>query len=292
MRLAPLAPLAALALAALPAGARTFAARDRARSAAVARASSRTPGCAQRSLAGRCLPSPRCADGELDLDGICLPARIDAPDDGPSADLSTNSHVDRAGHLVVYEHIPRRPDLPADYDRYTYPVPPYHGRSVSSGYDLGLPDALQRRGAELSHVGHGGVDLPQDRGVPVQSIALRGQVGDPTVLYAGPLFGTTVVLVHVVREGEALRSYVALHGHLDAIAPGLLRGQTVSPGTVIGFVGDTGAIGMVHLHYETRLVRPGLDPLRIEPAQAVIDQDNSVPCDPRNLLPTRADAPL
>ena len=64
----------------------------------------------------------------------------------------------------------------------------------------------------------------------------------------------------------------------------------MTPGTVIGFVGDTGAIGLVHLHYETRLVRPGLDPMHIEPPQMVIEQDNSVPCDPRNLLPMRTEA--
>jgi murein DD-endopeptidase MepM/ murein hydrolase activator NlpD len=158
---------------------------------------------------------------------------------------------------------------------------------VSSGYDLGLPDALQRRGSELTFVGHGGVDLPQERGTPVHVMALRGEVGEATVLFAGTLFGTTVILHHVVREGATLRSYIALHGHLDGIAPGIARGQSVPAGTVIGFVGDTGAIGLVHLHYETRLVRPGLDPTHVEPASGIIEQENSVPCDPRNLLPLR-----
>lgn len=291
--MASLAPLAALALAALPAGARTFARTDHAvRAAAPIRELDRARVCTQRSIAGRCLPPPRCAVGELDLDGICLPAHVDAPDDAASADLESNSHVDRSGHLVVYEHIPRRPDLPSDYDQYVYPVPTSHGHSVSSGYDLGLPDALQRRGAELTYVGHGGVDLPQERGTPVLALSLRGQAGDPTVLYTGPLFGTTVLLLYIVREGDALRSYVALHGHLDAVAPGLVRGQTVTVGSVVGFVGDTGALGMVHLHYETRLVRPGLDPQHIEPPPAVMDQGNSVPCDPRNLLPMRTGSTL
>lgn len=282
MPLARYTPLVALALAALPARTRDIAATavGRAIEPGVAAA---TP-CAHRSLAGRCLPRPRCAEGEIEIDGICLPAQLEASAD-LAPEITTNSHVDRSGRLVVYEHIPRRPDLPADYDRYQYPVPPWHGRTVSSGYDLGLPDALQRRGAELSAVGHGGVDLPHDRGTPVQVVTLRGQVGDPEVLYVGPLFGTTVVLRHVVRDGATLRSYVTLHGHLDAAAPGLVRGQTVAPGTVIGFVGDTGAIGLVHLHYETRLVRPGVDPMRIEPPAEIYRQEHSVPCDPRNVLP-------
>jgi len=240
--------------------------------------------CSHRSIAGRCLPAPRCAVDEFDLDGMCVALQMSLPDDIP-ADVSTNAHVDRAGRLVVYEHIPRRPDLPGEYDRYTYPVPPWHGHTVTSGYDLDRPDALQRRGAELSAVGHGGVDLPQERGTPVTVVALRGQVGDADVAYAGPLFGTTVVLRHVVREGGTMRTYLALHGHLDAIAPGLSRGQSVPAGTLIGFVGDTGAVGLVHLHYETRLVRTSADPMRVENGIDLIGQSVSVPCDPRNVLP-------
>jgi murein DD-endopeptidase MepM/ murein hydrolase activator NlpD len=287
LRFARFIPLLTLCLAALPARARSIlAGRALAPDAPVA-AQAETPACPHRSLAGRCLPRPRCPESELELDGICLPAQLDAPED-LAPGLATNSHVDRSGRLVVYEHLPRRPDLPADYDRYEYPVAPWRGRTVRSGYDLGLPDALQRRGAELSAVGHGGVDLPHERGAPVRAMALRGQVGDPEVLYAGQLFGTTVVLRHVVREGATLRSYVALHGHLEAAAPGLVRGQTVVPGTVIGFVGDSGSLGMVHLHYETRLVRPGVDPMRVEPTE-VHRQEVSVPCDPRNLLPLRTE---
>lgn len=207
--------------------------------------------------------------------------------DEPSAGLVSNAHTDRSGRLVVYEHIPRRPDLPADYDRYVYPTEPWGGQTVSSGYDLGRPDALQRRGVDLTAIGHGGVDLPQERGAPVRAIALRGQQGDAEVLYIGPLFGNTVVLSHVVREGSTTRMYLSLHGHLDRFAPGLRQGQSVPPHTLIGFVGDSGSEGTVHLHYEIRLVRPGIDPSRIEPASALVEQSNSVPCDPRNVLPLR-----
>jgi murein DD-endopeptidase MepM/ murein hydrolase activator NlpD len=168
-----------------------------------------------------------------------------------------------------------------------YPTEPWGGQTVSSGYDLGRPDALQRRGAELSAIGHGGVDLPQERGAPVRAVALRGQQGDAELLYAGPLFGNTVVLSHVVREGSSTRVYLALHGHLDAIAPGLRRGQSIPAGTLLGAVGDSGAEGVVHLHYEVRLVRPGVDPTRVDRPGALVDQSVSVPCDPRNVLPLR-----
>ncbi len=203
------------------------------------------------------------------------------------AQVVSNSHIDRAGNFVTYDHVPKRPELPSEYSRYVYPVEPWPGHAtVMSGYDLGLPDAEQRRGAHLTYVGHGGVDLPQERGAPVRVVALRGAVGDPVVLYTGPLFGTTVLLLYNVREDGGTHAYVALHGHLDGIAAGLARGQTVSPGTVIGFVGDTGAAGIVHLHYETRLVR-GTDPMQLDPPTAIMRQEHSIACDPRNLLPLR-----
>ena len=242
--------------------------------------------CATVRVGERCLPAARCAVGELDLDGFCVPMGTATGEDGV-ATVATNAHINRVGRRVVYEHIPRRRDLPADYDRYVYPVPPYGGQTVTSGYDLDLPDELQRRGRTLSAVGHGGVDLSQERGTPVKVVSLRGEVGEPEVIYAGTFFGNTVILRHVVREGTTPRTYLALHGHLDMIAPDIRVGMTVLPGTVIGTVGDSGALGVIHLHYEIRLVRPGVDPARLDAMGRLLDQDVSVPCDPRNVLPLR-----
>lgn len=244
--------------------------------------------CAHKTASGRCLAEPTCAAGELPIDGICVSSRTVAIDD-PSAGVESNTHTDRSGRLVVYEHVPRRPDLPAEYDRYLYPTEPWGGETVSSGYDLGRPDALQRRGVDLTAIGHGGVDLPQERGAPVRAVSLRGQQGDAEVLHVGPLFGNTVVLSHIVREGGATRVYLALYGHLDGFAPGLRKGQSIPATTLLGFVGDSGAEGVVHLHYEIRLVRPGIDPTRIERAGTLVEQGTSVPCDPRNVLPLRTE---
>lgn len=244
--------------------------------------------CAVRAPSGRCLPAPPCETAMLPIDGICVAARTEAMDD-PSAGLESNAHTDRTGRLVVYEHVPRRPDLPADYDRYLYPTEPWGGQTVGSGYDLGRPDALQRRGVDLTAIGHGGVDLAQERGAPVRAVSLRGQQGDAEVLFVGALFGNTVVLSHVVREAGATRVYLALHGHLDGFAPGLRKGQSIASGTLLGFVGDSGAEGIVHLHYETRLVRPGIDPARIDRPNSLVEQSVSVPCDPRNVLPQRTE---
>lgn len=243
-----------------------------------------SPRCAGVAVEGWCLPSARCPVGAMELGGVCVTR---ASGGGERVRVEENAHTERSGRRVRYEHLPKRADLPGDYGRYLYPVdPPAHGAPVASGYDLDRPDALQRRGSSLHAVGHGGVDVMQARGTPVRVLSLRGEVGDAEVIYVGPLFGTTVVLRHVVREEGATRTFLSLHGHLDHAASGVARGVTAAPGTVLGFVGDSGAEGLVHLHYEVRLVREGVDPARVDPA-ALTNQSVSIPCDPRNVLPFR-----
>jgi murein DD-endopeptidase MepM/ murein hydrolase activator NlpD len=122
----------------------------------------------------------------------------------------------------------------------------------------------------------------------VTLIALEHQKGDADVLYAGPLFGTTVVTRHTVREAGQLRDYVVLFGHLNAVAPGLAAGTTVKEGDVVGFVGDTGSPELVHLHFEVRRVRDGVDAAqRATRPNDLLANDVSVVCDPRNVLPLR-----
>ncbi len=167
-------------------------------------------------------------------------------------------------------------------------MPCEHG-CVVSGYDLDRPDDSQRRGWRLSHVGHGAVDLPQKKGTPITMVPLEHQVGDAEVVYVGPLFGTTVLTRHTLREGGQLRDYLLLFGHLDAPAPGLAAGVHLAQGALVGFVGDTGSPELVHLHLEARRIREGVDigkVLRAGPG-GLIDNDSSIVCDPRNVLPLR-----
>jgi len=235
--------------------------------------------------------SAPCAAGTFPDGDACvhLPGDARSSEDALSAE---NAHRERTGRWAVYEQIPRRPDRPASYDEYRYPVPPGlpGGHFVLSGYDLDRPDESQRRGRTLHAVGHGGVDLPDPRGTPVALVALENQVGDADVVYVGPLFGTTVVTRHTVREGGRLRDYVLLFGHLDAPAAGLVAGRAVKDGEVVGYVGDTGSPELVHLHLEARRVREGLDVstrLKTKSAGSLLESDATVVCDPRNVLPLR-----
>lgn len=87
---------------------------------------------------------------------------------------------------------------------------------------------------------HQGVDIFAPRGTPVASTT-RGVIartGD---------YGLGGRQVWIIGPGGE-RHYYA---HLDSIAPGIARFGRVAPGTVIGFVGDSGnARGTpTHLHY-------------------------------------------
>jgi murein DD-endopeptidase MepM/ murein hydrolase activator NlpD len=157
---------------------------------------------------------------------------------------------------------------------------------VISGSDLDQPHEHQRRGATLSHVGHGGVDLPQKRGTPIVMVPLEHQEGDAEVLFVGELFGRTVVTLHTLREGGQTREYVLLFGHLDAPATGLARGAHLASGDLVGTVGDTGSPELVHLHLEARRVRAAVN-IRDEPGYKLVANECTVVCDPRNVLPMK-----
>lgn len=224
-----------------------------------------------------------CPAGSLPDGEVCVV--LPGDDDAPEAEAEENAHHDKHGHWIVYDQIPRRPERPADYDAYRYPVPCTHG-CVVSGYDLDRPDDSQRRGRRLSHVGHGAVDIPMPKGTPILLVPLEHQEGDAEVVYVGPLFGTTVITRTSVREGGQVRDYVLLYGHLDAPAPGLRVGTRLKEGELVGFVGDTGSPELVHLHLEARRVRTGVDVAKLPPG-AMIANENTVVCDPRNVLPLR-----
>jgi hypothetical protein len=226
-----------------------------------------------------------CPPGSLPDGEACIRWPDEDDEGAPELESSVNAHRDTLGHWIVYDEIPRRPDRPADYDAYRYPVPCDHA-CVASGYDLDHADALQRRGRHLRQVGHGAVDLPEARGTAITSIVLEHQQGDAEVIYIGPLFGTTVVTRHTLREGGRLRDYLLIFGHLESTLPDLQRGAHLKEGDGIGFVGDTGSPDLVHLHLESRRVRDGVDASKLAP-YALVDGANSVVCDPRNVLPLR-----
>ena len=237
------------------------------------------------------------ADSGDDLSSVCPPGFlpdftrcVPIPDRSRAAELdplnaSPNTHRDRDGQWRVYEQIPRRPDRPADYERYRFPIPAPQGTPLAvSGYDLDRPNDAQRRAPSLSAVGHGGVDLVQARGTEVRLVALEAQQGEARVVFVGELFGHTVVTRHTVAEAGRSRDYVVLLGHLDGVAPGLSVDDRVVEGTLLGFVGDSASEGKVHLHVEVRQVRDGVDPADLR-TPSLVHPSVTIVCDPRNVFP-------
>src|SRR5215468_58244 len=163
-----------------------------------------------------------CPPGSLPDGDVCVPLPTDDDVGGDELSALGAWHHDKRGRLQTYDQIPRRPDRPAEYGAYRYPVPTAAGANLSmSGYDLDLPENEQRHGRQFSHVGHGGVDLAAPRGTEVHLVALEHQEGDAQFVFAGKLFGTSVVTKHTLREGGRLRDYIVLYGHLDRTAEGL-----------------------------------------------------------------------
>src|SRR5437016_4892056 len=82
-----------------------------------------------------------CPSGTLPDGNVCVHLPGDG-EDGADSPASANLHRERSGRWSAYDQIPRRPDRPADYDAYRYPVTPGlpGGHSVISGYDLDRPD--------------------------------------------------------------------------------------------------------------------------------------------------------
>ncbi|HET7538968.1 MAG TPA: M23 family metallopeptidase [Polyangiaceae bacterium] len=224
-----------------------------------------------------------CPRGTLPDGNVCVP--VPDPDAGRLALAEAqNEHHDRTGRLRVYDQIPRSPERPVDFRQYRLPIPaPAKQAFVGSGYDLDRPDAEQRRGAELSAVGHGGVDLAQARGTPVRLVNLEHQVGDAVVLAAGHLFGNSVVTLHTLREAGTLREYLVICGHLDSIAPGIGPGLALKADSLLGYVGDSDSPGIVHLHLEVRRAREGVNASQLSLGQ-ITQNAKTVACDPRNVL--------
>ncbi|GMV17384.1 MAG: peptidoglycan DD-metalloendopeptidase family protein [Myxococcales bacterium] len=225
-----------------------------------------------------------CPQGTLPDQGVCIPVPQGALG-GAALEAEQNVHRDKRGAWRFYDQIPRRPERPSDYRRYRWPVPPLPGQNlVVSGYDLDRPDVQQRRGTHIKAVGHGGLDLGQRRGAEVRLVALEHQTGEAEVLFVGEVFGNSVVTRHSVREGDRLREYVIVYGHLEGPAPGLSRGMNLREGSLIGFVGDSGSPGDVHLHLEVRRVREGVNVASLAPGE-LTKNARTVVCDPRNVMP-------
>lgn len=110
--------------------------------------------------------------------------------------------------------------------------------------------------------GHKGVDYAAPTGTPIHATA------DGVIDFKGQQngYGNTVILKH--HNG-----YSTLYAHQSRFAPGLKKGDRVSQGQLIGYVGSTGWATGPHLHYEFRVENKPVDPLAVDlPVARTLDK--------------------
>lgn len=124
---------------------------------------------------------------------------------------------------------------------------PLHYTRVSSPFSL-------HRFDPVTHVWrpHLGVDLAAPRGTPIKA------AGDGVIAFLGQQggYGNLVEIDH-------FGPYTTRYAHLRRFASGLHRGDRVSQGAVIGYVGQSGEATGPHLHFEIRVNGKAHDPLRM-----------------------------
>lgn len=99
---------------------------------------------------------------------------------------------------------------------------------------------------------HNGTDFSAPVGTPIMATS------DATIEFIGTQrgFGNLIVLKH--------RNDITTHyAHLNGFAKGLAKGQSVSQGDLIGYVGCTGWCTGPHLHYEVRIRDVPADPMTV-----------------------------
>jgi murein DD-endopeptidase MepM/ murein hydrolase activator NlpD len=99
---------------------------------------------------------------------------------------------------------------------------------------------------------HTGVDYAAPRGTPILA------AGNGTVEKAGRTsgYGNFTLVKHT-------NGYESAYGHQSAFAKGIVPGARVRQGQIIGYVGSTGLSTGPHLHFEIRVNKSAVDPLRI-----------------------------
>ncbi|HEY0666150.1 MAG TPA: peptidoglycan DD-metalloendopeptidase family protein [Gallionella sp.] len=99
---------------------------------------------------------------------------------------------------------------------------------------------------------HMGVDFAAPTGTKVKATA------DGLISFVGKDGGYGNV-VKISHQGQ----YLTVYGHLSRFAANLRKGQRVTQGQVIGYVGQTGLASGPHLHYEFKVHGKSKNPMRI-----------------------------
>lgn len=200
---------------------------------------------------------------------VCGPGTLPDGDQCVPVPIAASSVEDGRTRVRALDHIPRRPDRPADYARYRYPLVP---RRV----DPADTNANERSVTSLS--------LRAQPGSEVRSIALEGQEGDAQVVFVGTLRGNTVVSHHRVREAGGVRDYLLVLGELESTTPGLAPGAPLPANLVLGSLASRSEQGEPSLFLAVRRLRSGYDMTALQ-GEDLLASGRTIGSDPRNVLP-------
>ena len=129
---------------------------------------------------------------------------------------------------------------------------------VTSGFSMRYHPILKEWRA------HRGIDYGAPTGTRVKATS-NGKV---EFLGRRGGYGKLIVLRHAA-------GVTTVYGHLSRFASGLRRGERVSQGNVIGYVGQTGLATGPHLHYEYRVNNQFRNPLKVAfPAARPVTQEH------------------
>ena len=118
-------------------------------------------------------------------------------------------------------------------------------------YNLVDPNGSAHTGADIAGSGIFGKPI-----VAIES----GTVSVAT--YSNYGYGNYVMINHGVNSADG-NTYISLYGHCSSLA--VSKGQSVTKGQVIGYVGSTGNSTGPHLHLEVRVNGKITDPLKYYP---------------------------
>jgi hypothetical protein len=124
-------------------------------------------------------------------------------------------------------------------------------------------------------------------GEKVVLVSLDHQVGPAEVVFAGDLFGRTVVTLHRLEEGGRKQRILLFHGGIDQPSAGVVVGAELAPGTEIGVARSDVGGGLIDLYLEAREVREDAKIDASDPKK-LTDQAVAVPTDARNVLPLKS----
>lgn len=164
-----------------------------------------------------------------------------------SAEFINRGHAFRAAYFQTDENSGGYYSPDGKSMRKAFLRSPLEFSRVSSGFSLARFHPILNKWRA-----HKGVDYAAPMGTKVKVTS------DGVVAFVGQQhgYGNVVIVDHQSR-------FSTVYGHLSRFAGGLHKGQHVSQGQVIAYVGMTGLATGPHLHYEFRINGVQRDPLKV-----------------------------